>query len=1075
MKKLLSIFVLLFFTIQISFAADFAPSSPLKADRVVLGDEQFESYLPLLKDKRVALFSNHSGIVGDKIILSDGTVQYGGFSEPESDLIPFGKDAFGKDVTYGEHILDALLAKGVDVTAIFCPEHGFRGTEDAGSKIASSVDEKTGIPILSLYGNGSHSPSATDLAKFDTLVIDIQDVGLRFYTYYISIFYLIDACSKNNKNVILLDRPNPNGFLVDGGILKSEFESGVGKFPIPTSHGMTLGELFRMGNGEGWFSLGKNSVDLTVIPCRNYSHETKYSLVRRPSPNLKDMRAVYLYPSICFFENTVVSVGRGTEFPFEVFGSPKIAADATSSSGADFSFTPQSMDGAKNPPFLGQTCYGLDLRKIPLSKIWKEGIDLSYLKFALEKAGSKDFFGAPDKNGRYWIDYLSGSDRLRKELLTGNSASKIKKDWQEGLDEFKKMRKSYLLYSEQDFFNPCQVDLEFPNWNSNQNYSANNLVSFKSYKGQGEIYVTLFENCASFSLYVNNVAVSTKGMKAGSTYRIDISKYTKNGLNTLQVSDVKFADDNKAGDKAGAGEIAAGAQKSGPQNAVNKAVNKAVRVQIPFPVLKQGTIKDVGIGQDAISLIDKIISSDIKNGFTSAQLAIVKDGVLAYQNSWGNIQTYGADGQLLAKSAPKVTNDTLYDLASVSKMFGANLAVQYLVSQNLLSLNTKIVDILGDEFADKTISVEFKFRQNFPLSQIKEWKRNITVKDVLNHTAGFPSAYPYFNDNCDISNGALNTGTNNNPLFSGSDASERTRENTFNQLCRSPLVYEPGTKVTYSDVDFILLGFIVEKVSGRRLDDFMKANFYQTLDLEHVTYRPLENGFSKTDCVATDLAGNSYSHLLKHGGIRTDVIQGHVHDQNSYYAMAEVSGHAGLFATATDLSKLAFLMLSLGNGNHHFFNQNVVDSFTSPQNPLTSDYALGWWRQAQNQTMRHFGTVCSSRTIGHSGFTGTAVFVEPEQNLIIIYLTNKISTPMVKGSEFMNQYVGNFYQSANAGFIPQIIMMSLNGNTSKAQWKSLVHDMSESARLKAESESPDNQDDFRWKAFNSLKNVENDL
>ena len=304
MKKLFFVLFLILLNLQIFCAAEISPSSPLRGDRVILGDEQFDSYLPLLEGKRVALFSNHSGIVGDKIILSDGTVQYGGFTSdnasfPNADLIPFGKDAFGKDVKYGEHILDALIEKKVNVTAIFCPEHGFRGTEDAGSKIDSSVDEKTGIPILSLYGNGSRSPSAADFAKFDTLVIDIQDVGVRFYTYYISIFYLIDACIKNGKNVILLDRPNPNGFLVDGGILNSEFESGVGKFPIPTSHGMTLGELFRMANGEGWFSAGKNSCDLTVIPCRNYSHKTKYSLVRRPSPNLKDMRAVYLYPSIC--------------------------------------------------------------------------------------------------------------------------------------------------------------------------------------------------------------------------------------------------------------------------------------------------------------------------------------------------------------------------------------------------------------------------------------------------------------------------------------------------------------------------------------------------------------------------------------------------------------------------------------------------------------------------------------------------------------------------------------------------------------------------------------------------------
>lgn len=438
--------VILFFSLPI-FAAQ-------NQERVVLGDEQAETYLPLLGEKRVALFANHSAIVGDKIILSDGTVQYGGFTAENTEdgdptLIPFGLDASGKPVQYGEHVLDFLLSQGVHVTAIFCPEHGFRGTEDAGAEIKDSVDQKTGVPLLSLYKNDStNAPSAEDMAVFDVLVVDLQDVGLRYYTYYIALFHLMEACAKNGKQVIVFDRPNPNGFYVDGNILDPKYVSNVGKLPVPTVHGLTFGELAQMINGEGWLKSGKNACDLAVIPCKKYTHKTKYSLVRAPSPNIKDMRAVYLYASTCFFENTIVSVGRGTQFPFEVYGSPFFTDTAKN----DFSFTPQSIPGAVNPPFLGETCHGVDLRSVPVEKIWKEGINLSYLIDAYKSAVAVNrhpaFFGKTLSSGFYWIDYLSGSDSLRKQVVAEISASKIKKSWKKDIASFKKARKPYLLYSE---------------------------------------------------------------------------------------------------------------------------------------------------------------------------------------------------------------------------------------------------------------------------------------------------------------------------------------------------------------------------------------------------------------------------------------------------------------------------------------------------------------------------------------------------------------------------------------------------------------------------------------------------
>ena len=420
---------------------------PFPAQEVILGDEQFGEYLPLLEGKRVALFTNHTGIVGDK---NSGL---GAIDSADPTLIPFGTNAAGEEITYGEHILDALLERDVDVTAVFSPEHGFRGTEDAGADVENSVDEKTGVPILSLYSGNSHYPSQADMDRFDTLVVDIQDVGLRYYTYYISMFYLMDACAANGKEVIILDRPNPNGFYVDGPILKDEYKSGVGMLPIPVVHGMTLGELAQMINTEGWLEAGVNACDLHVIPCRNYNHRVKTSLICRPSPNLKDMRAVYLYASTCFFEKTAVSVGRGTDFPFEVYGSPYLDEDTfhPAQGTVPFTFIPQSMSGAQNPPFEGEECVGADLRDIPISEVWDNGINLSYLidaynsvKNATPEVG---FWGKPS-GGQYWIDTLSGGSELRTMIEDGKTAEEIKASWQEDIESFKEQRKPYLLYEE---------------------------------------------------------------------------------------------------------------------------------------------------------------------------------------------------------------------------------------------------------------------------------------------------------------------------------------------------------------------------------------------------------------------------------------------------------------------------------------------------------------------------------------------------------------------------------------------------------------------------------------------------
>lgn len=421
--------------------AEAAPEVKPMTD-VILGDARFDKYIPLLEGVRVALFSNQSGIVGD------ATSGQGDTAGMDPTLIPFGVDAQGEAIQYGTHVLDALIERGVNVTAIFSPEHGFRGTADAGEAVSSSVDTATGVPILSLYDENSHYPSANSMAAFDVLVIDLQDVGLRYYTYYISMYYMMDACAAVGKPVVLLDRPNPNGFYVDGPILKEEFMSGVGRLPIPVVHGLTLGELARMINGEGWLEAGKDACDLTVIPCLNYAHGDRVPLVRAPSPNLKDMRAVYLYASTCFFENTAVSVGRGTDHPFEVYGSPYLEGDDA----FDYSFTPISMPGANQPPFEGEACHGRQLMETPIEDIWDAGIDLNYLVEAYHAVNSAhpevDFFGTPDKSGRYWLDKLIGTDAVRKMIVEGATAEAIRASWQGDVEAFREQRKPYLLYEE---------------------------------------------------------------------------------------------------------------------------------------------------------------------------------------------------------------------------------------------------------------------------------------------------------------------------------------------------------------------------------------------------------------------------------------------------------------------------------------------------------------------------------------------------------------------------------------------------------------------------------------------------
>ena len=361
---------------------------------VIVGAERMEEYLPLLQGQRIGILTNHTGRVGEV------------------------------------HIVDTLLARGINICRIFAPEHGFRGEADAGEHVASTRDRKTGIEVVSLYG-ANRKPKPEQMQGIDIMLFDIQDVGLRFYTYLSSMHYMMEACAEQG---IVLDRPNPNGFYVDGPILDPKFRSFVGMHPIPIIHGMTLGELAHMINGEGWLA-NQQKCDLQVIPCLHYTHQTRYTLPVKPSPNLPNMRAIYLYGSLCYFEGTPISVGRGTEFPFQIYGHPKLQGDYT--------FTPHSTPGAKNPPLKDKICHGQDLRTLPTdSCIWHEGIDLKYLVDCYRQIGGGESFFLPIFNK------LTGVAYVRDMIISGADAEQIEARWENDVQRFRIQRKPYLLYEE---------------------------------------------------------------------------------------------------------------------------------------------------------------------------------------------------------------------------------------------------------------------------------------------------------------------------------------------------------------------------------------------------------------------------------------------------------------------------------------------------------------------------------------------------------------------------------------------------------------------------------------------------
>ncbi|UZD23648.1 DUF1343 domain-containing protein [Algoriphagus halophytocola] len=372
-----------------------SPESQAQQNPIRTGAEQPELYLELLQGKNVGIVANQTSIL------------------PQSG---------------NQHVVDFLLAKGVNIKKVFVPEHGFRGQADAGEKVDNSVDAKTGLPIISLYGNNK-KPKPAQIADLDLLIFDLQDVGTRFYTYISTMHYLMEAAAENGKQVLIFDRPNPNGDYIAGPVLKKGFESFVGMHPIPVVHGLTVGELAQMINGEKWLKAGVTA-DLQVIPVANWNHDTPYALPVKPSPNLPNDLSIRLYPSTCFFEGTVISLGRGTYFPFQVYGYPDPKF-------GDFTFTPVSIDGmSKSPKHQDKICYGVDLRNEELT----HRFSLKYLLDAYEKSGKGQAFFTN------YFNTLAGTDQLKNMIIAGKSEAEITASWKADLEKYSTLRTKYLIY-----------------------------------------------------------------------------------------------------------------------------------------------------------------------------------------------------------------------------------------------------------------------------------------------------------------------------------------------------------------------------------------------------------------------------------------------------------------------------------------------------------------------------------------------------------------------------------------------------------------------------------------------------
>lgn len=509
-----------------------------------------------------------------------------------------------------------------------------------------------------------------------------------------------------------------------------------------------------------------------------------------------------------------------------------------------------------------------------------------------------------------------------------------------------------------------QIDKTFPVSENDFDDSVltNQIFEFKGYSNQGYLLLN-YENLKNVEIYINGNLINTKNLHGNGETKIYIGKYTRNDKNIFSISNL--------------------------QGKVN--------VKIPYPVVIEKSSKNYN--KTEMKYIDKFLKSEIKAGFPSIQIAVIKNGRLEFAKSYGTS-----------------TNTTMYDIASNTKMYATNYAIQKLVSDKKLSLDTYIKDIFP-EFIGKD-------------------KEKVQVSDLLHHQAGFPADPQYHNDWYDKDDGIKN---GKNDLYAIG------KDNVLKAIMRTPLQYTPKTKTKYSDVDYMLLGLIVEKITGKNLDEYVKSEFYDKLNLKYTMFNPLNHGIKKENIAPTELQGNTRDGLFEFKNIRKNVVWGEVHDEKAYYAMGGISGHAGLFSNATELAKLAQIMINQGGyGENKFFDKNTLDIFTSPSRINTS-YALGWRRQGDLIYSWAFSGLVDRNTIGHTGWTGTVSIIDPSQNLVVILLTNAKHTKVVDNIKNPNKFFGDLFYTKKYGAITTMLIdafITKDNSTTKKRMKSYFNDLS---------------------------------
>ena len=494
---------------------------------------------------------------------------------------------------------------------------------------------------------------------------------------------------------------------------------------------------------------------------------------------------------------------------------------------------------------------------------------------------------------------------------------------------------------------------------------TNDMLEFKAFKNQGYIILD-YEGLNHADIYINGVKLKTDDLKGKGTAKIDISKMTKNDKNIFQISNLEGK----------------------------------VNVKIPYPTVTENK-KIKSYNSETIKFLDEFVQAEIKAGLPSAQIAVIKDGNLEILSSYGYVNNYNQDGSEI-KDKIKVTDETVYDLASNTKMYATNYAIMKLVSEKKLNLDDYV----------------YKFYPEFTGNN----KEKVQISDLLKHQAGFPPDPQYFNDKYDKDDGISN---GKNDLYAIG------KENVRKAIMKTPLIYEPKTSTKYSDVDYMLLGLIVEKVASKDLDTYLKENFYNKLNLKKTTFNPLKYGIAKNVVAATELNGNTRDNTINFVNARKYTIQGEVHDEKAYYSMGGVSGHAGLFSNAYELAKLAQIIVNEGGyDNIKFFDKTTLDNFIKPKD-INASYGLGWRRQGDFIYKWAFSGLASRETVGHTGWTGTLTVIEPSQNLVIVLLTNAKNSRVIDPAKKPNDFYGNHYYTTNYGVISSIIIDAYSNMNNK--------------------------------------------